>query len=62
VHVKVPGIACGILVFEVEPRLEALEAEPGDEASKLNLKREDRDGVEGTVTADLVPMWVQKSI
>jgi hypothetical protein len=35
---------------------EASSGELGDEVSKLNLKREDRDGVEGAVIDIVVPV------
>jgi hypothetical protein len=35
---------------------EASADEPGDDMSKLNLKREDREGVEGAVTKHLLRM------
>ncbi len=40
---------------------EALVDEPGDVASKLNLKREDWEGVEGPVPAVLFPTWTDES-
>ena len=57
-----PATECCVTAFDGVLGLEVSEAEPGDEVSKLNLKREEREGVEGAVAADLLPIWSQKCI
>ena len=56
---RVDAPAAGSIVRVLEgvlgPDASDADAEAGDEVSKLNLNRDDRDGVEGAVTMDLAP-------
>jgi hypothetical protein len=53
-RVAVPTGETGVTLLEGILGLEASCNEPDDEDSKLNLKREKRDGVEGAVTLNVV--------
>jgi hypothetical protein len=53
-RVAVPTGETGVTLLEGVLGLEASCNEPDDEDSKLNLKREERDGVEGAVTLNVV--------
>jgi len=49
--VDIPGVESGVIALEAVLKLDVSDTEPGEDTSKLNLKREVREGVEGPVPA-----------